>query len=304
MRNLYVWLAVALSIVPLSAAQTAFDAASVKPAEAVAAAPNDEGKTVARKQAGGGMSERPGRIHYRESLARLMTRAYDVDYLQIQGPDSLHAMFVVDAVMPATTTREQLRIMLRNLLVERFKLQTHRETKEVSGYSLAVAKGGPKLKPAAQAVAAGPPPDPRQRPALGPDGFPETIPLVGKSAETGTAMFSSPYGWKLFFFGKTMHDLTGALWERLRAPVDDATGLTEKYDFSLTYLPDDWPAGRGGGVDTKYPPAPDLFRALESQLGLRLEKKKIAVEMLVVDHAEKTPTDAWAKIQACFASSL
>jgi uncharacterized protein (TIGR03435 family) len=286
-----------LFVVPAAIAQPlTFDAASVKPAEPLGPAmPDGSGKTLVRKQPGGGNSESPGRIHYRESLGILLTRAYDIPRVQIQGPDWLGTVFVVDAVMPPQTTKEQLRVMLQNLLVERFKLAAHRETKQLSGYSLVVTKNGPKLKvwtegsphEGADAV---PSPDPHRPPPLGLDGFPAAIPLAGRAADTGISMFSSPYGWKVFFFGKTMPDLADELWERLRTPVRDATGLTAKYDFSLAYLPDNWPPGRESGQDTKYPPAPDLFKALESQLGLKLEKGKVAVPILIVDHIEKTPT--------------
>jgi uncharacterized protein (TIGR03435 family) len=102
-------------------------------------------------------------------------------------------------------------------------------------------------------------------------------------------MYSSPVGSKVFFHEKTMRDLADYLWERLRSPVTDATAFTLKYEFSLTYLPDDAPEPSGPMAD-RYPRAPNVFKALESQLGLRLEKGKIAVEMLVVDHIEKTPT--------------
>lgn len=76
------------------------------------------------------------------------------------------------------------------------------------------------------------------------------------------------------------------MWDRLlRSPVRDDTGLTAKYDFSLTYLPDNQtPSG------AKYLPASNIFSALPSQLGLKLEKSRIDVQTLVVDHIEKTPT--------------
>jgi uncharacterized protein (TIGR03435 family) len=157
MRNLRAMPVIAaLSMIPAVIAQPAstqakpptFDAASVKPVTSLASGvPDDSGKTIARKQPGrGGESEHPGRIHYEEGLRRLMMRAYNVAYYQIQGPDWLSTMFVVDAIMPPETTKEQLRLMLQNLLVERFKLAAHRETQEIPGYSLVVAKNGPKLQ--------------------------------------------------------------------------------------------------------------------------------------------------------------
>ena len=125
-----------------------FGAATVRPVTSQpVGVPDANGRTIARKQPGkGGNSEHPGRVHYQESLHRLLMRAYGLAYYQIQGPDWLSNMFVVDAVMPADATPEQLRVMLRNLVMERFTLAAHRETKQPSGYSLVVAKGGRKLK--------------------------------------------------------------------------------------------------------------------------------------------------------------
>jgi len=68
----------------------------------------------------------------------------------------------------------------------------------------------------------------------------------------------------------------------------DTTALTSRHDFSLTYLPDGAPPPSGPLAD-RHPPAPDISNALESQLGLRLEKRKVSVEMLVIDHIERTP---------------
>jgi len=265
----------------------AFDAASVKPDTPMGpGATDDAGRTKDRKQPGGDGgrdAESPGRIHYpHTALTTLLMKAYDVDRLQIQGPDWLGGTrFQIDATMPPETNREQVRRMLQNLQTERFKLATHREKKQLAGFALVVAKNGPKLKASTDAGPVGPPPDPRRPPSLGPDGFPTSIPRVGKSADQGILMFSAPYGVKLFFFGKTMHDLANELWERLRTPVRGATSLASAYDFSLTYSPDDRPAAS----------APDVFKALESQLSLRLVKSKVTVDMLVVDHIEKVPTE-------------
>jgi uncharacterized protein (TIGR03435 family) len=259
---------------------------------------DNTGKTIARKQPGrGGDSEHPGRVHYEEGLTRLLMRAYSVGaYDQIQGPDSLHTMYVVDAIMPPETTKEQLRLMLQNLLVERFKLASHRETKELAGYSLVVAKNGPKLK---ESTGDPPPLSAPPVPArnfdelaarLGPDGFPKEASWSSRAIERGESMTVPPIGTRVSFHGRTTHDLANYLWERMHIPVTDATGLTSKFDFSLTYLPDDAPPPSGPLAD-RYPPAPNVFKALDSQLGLTLEKGKIAVEMLIVDHIEKTPSE-------------
>jgi uncharacterized protein (TIGR03435 family) len=80
----------------------------------------------------------------------------------------------------------------------------------------------------------------------------------------------------------------------LRHPVLDKTGLTGKYDFNLDFTQDDRTSADGPSpaVDnTAEPGPPDLFTALQQQLGLKLEEKKGPVDVLVVDRAEKTPSE-------------
>jgi uncharacterized protein (TIGR03435 family) len=109
--------------------------------------------------------------------------------------------------MSPETTPEQSHAMLQNLLVERFKMAVHRETKQLSGYSLVVAKGGLKLKvwmensPHAFA-SAGPPPEPGQQPSPGPDGFPTAMPLAGRGAERGILMAGTLYSGRFFTAAK------------------------------------------------------------------------------------------------------
>jgi hypothetical protein len=79
-------------------------------------------------------------------LKTLLLQAFDVEDADLRGPNWLDDQFVeLNAVMPVETTREQFRVMLLNLLAERFKLTIRREAKESSGYNLVVAKNGPKM---------------------------------------------------------------------------------------------------------------------------------------------------------------
>jgi uncharacterized protein (TIGR03435 family) len=253
-----------------------FDAASVKPSEPLAMAGGSDGSgekgvTIVRKQpgafrSGGPGTNDPGRIHYPHStLKNLLVEAYDVARFQIQGPGWLDTGAVdIDATMPPQTTREQFHAMLQNLMVERFKLAMHRETKEFAGYTLVVAKSGPNLKEALEIPAA---PDggsqaPVQPPAgpgrymAGSDGFPTSLPLGrgGRGGRGGDSIpgFFAAHGWRMYFQQKSMRDLANYLRERLQRPVTDATALASKYDFTLTFLPEDWPVP----PDARYPPAP------------------------------------------------
>ena len=112
----------------------------------------------------------------------------------------------------------------------------------------------------------------------------------------------------------TMEDLARTLSNQMGKPVTDGTGLKGKYEFTLTFDPASMggggrgmgmmvgvPGGGGGGVsgggspleagNSDDPALPTIFGALQAQLGLKLEQKKAPVEIIVVDHVEKTPTE-------------
>ena len=72
--------------------------------------------------------------------------------------------------------------------------------------------------------------------------------------------------------------------------MTDASGLGSRYAFTLTYLPYDRPEPIGPTAG-QYPRAPNIIKAVESQLGMRLEKGNVSVEILVIDHIEKTPVE-------------
>jgi uncharacterized protein (TIGR03435 family) len=206
---------------------------------------------------------------------------------------------MIDATMPPATTKEQMRLMLQSLLAERFKLALHRESRERLKYSLTVAKNGPKMKESAK-----PAPPKEGDPVLPPGGRGRSIdaygfPIWQEPPEGGT--------WRFFLNGRgrlggqraTMLDLANELttWQ-LRTPVTDDTGLHGKYDFILTFSVPEWngqtiemPDGLGR-LDPSVASEPllNLFGAMQSQLGLKLEPKKGPVEVLVIDHIERTPT--------------
>jgi len=299
----------ALLVGPLAAAQTqpstppplTFEAVSVKLASVPAGVtingntmtvPKDSGIGIPRNTGGPGSAD-PGRIHYPLiSLKGLLSLAYDSDF-EIVGPGWLDTQFVqVDATLPPNTTKEQFREMLRNLIVDRFKLKYHPDTKEISGYALVIAKNGPKIKESADASApreseASRPPE---RPPIGPDGFPTRSRLVPGKA--GTQVFMGQGGRRrLYAQQQTMHDFAAFLESQLRQDagpstprvnVIDATGLTAKYDFALTF-------SREGTPDTEA--FADIFSAMQSQLGLKLEQRKVPMKIIVIDYMDKTPAE-------------
>ncbi len=235
---------------------------------------------------GGPGSKDPGRIHYpRVSLLYVLLQAYDTSEFQLQGPAWLGAQFFnIDATLPADTTRAQFRVMLQNLLQERFHLDAHSETKELSGYSL-VVKGKLKVKESAGPAA----PENDGSPValkLGPDNYFVTPERQGVFFQlTGLKSARST------FRQVTMKELANTLQNQLKRPVADATGLSGKYDFVLSYATEGLYLGSGrmpvgpGGDET----APDLVTALSEQLGLKLESRKVSTEVVVIDHIERAP---------------
>ena len=270
-------LAAAVLAAGLAGAQS-FDAASVKPAAG------------GRPDASGGPGTKdPGRIHYANtSLQSLLLTAWDLRTFQLVAPSWTEMeRYDIDAVLPPETTQAQLRGMLQNLLMARFQIKLHRETKELASDALVVASGGAKLKESTE----DPGPVDESPEALrlqpGKDGFfaPPRRPgiflqLCGMTGAREDARQT------------TMQELAHSLEGQLKKPVIDQTGLKGKYDFSLSFAVEGLDMGRGrlpvNAATMENPP--DIGAALRSQLGLRLESRKAPVELLVIDHAEKTPT--------------
>jgi uncharacterized protein (TIGR03435 family) len=205
--------------------------------------------------------------------------------------------------VPEGTTKEQFRLMLQNLLAERFGLQAHHESKEMPIYALVVAKNGSKLKESAPAAVADEPQamattaSGRPKFELGKDGFP-ILPLG-----TGVSMIMMNGRARSRWPGYTLKQLAVMLSGQVGKPVTDASGLTGKYDITLSWADD----GARGGAGNPPAPAdggafpvagtpdadalPNIFAAIQEQLGLKLEAKKGMVDILVIDHVEKTPSD-------------
>jgi uncharacterized protein (TIGR03435 family) len=216
-------------------------------------------------------------------LVDLVIVAYDLPGYRLSGPDWMNtARFDISAKIPEGTTREQFKMMQQNLLAERFKMKFHHEQREVPGYDLVVAKNGPKMKEAEPP----PPEDPdAPKPATAPpsrkvdkDGFP----ILTPGRQWNAAMDGQR--WTQRITDASMEHFVGYLGNMLGQPVRDATGLKGKYDFILRWFDDH---GRPSTDDS----GPNIFEALQAQLGLKLESKKTMVDTLVIDHIEKAPTE-------------
>lgn len=260
-----------------------FDAASVKRADPILS----DGRIVVgmAEPTGGPGTNDPGRIRYPViSLKMLLLNAYDLKESQIVGPDWLDTeYFQIEATMPPDTTKEHFRAMLQDLLVDRFKLKIHRESKEVRGYALVVGKSGPKMKKFVEAPGAdysGRATLP-QSPQLGADGFSKQ-PLVPPGRAKLYATIGT-HGVRLTGQEQTMAALADRLVFFLKRPVVDLTGLTAKYNFTLTFVPE------GMAVLPSADPLPNIFGALPSQLGLKLEPKTSIETTIIIDHIDKKP---------------
>jgi uncharacterized protein (TIGR03435 family) len=146
--------------------------------------------------------------------------------------------------------------MLQLLLADRFKIMLHHETRTLAVYAMTVGKSGPKLH---EVQAAG-------------------------AVQFRSGHFSGPF---------SIPDLAAALSTRLDLPVVDQTGLTGFYDLTLDWTPDDGRTGPGDGESgtTGDKSRPSIFVAIQEQLGLKLQAQKGPVDVLVIDRAEKTPTE-------------
>jgi uncharacterized protein (TIGR03435 family) len=200
----------------------------------------------------------PGTLSMKAVRLRAAIRwAYDLKEWQIAGPSWMGApgwrgrdlaRYEIQARAKEGTPAPEMKLMLRRLLAERFKLVVHQETRDTTALVLTVDKPNPSLKRSAD-------PNAPRRGEPGPDG--------------------------LRFFNTTLAEFAEFLSGPLRAPVLDRTGLEGVFDFPLKNpegnTPDEELARLAGSV--------------REQLGLRLERQKTPVEMLVVDSGEKKPVE-------------
>jgi len=260
----------------------AFEVASIKPAIPL-------GPLGRRFIISGGPGTRdPGLYRCQNcSLYQIVMDAYGIKLpTKFSGPDWLQSVrFDISAKVPEGATEEAFHVMLQNLLVERFKLAVHREKKEMPVYELSVAKNGPKFK---ESVPKDAPKDDAPSDKMmkrDSEGYPILAPGVTMAVIPGHARLRSE--------NQTMEWLADMLSSPMGGgPVVDVTGLKGKYDFALSWTFEERSAASGGtSAAAPDPTGPSLLTALQSQLGLKLEEKKRPVEVLVVDHIEKAPTE-------------
>ena len=190
------------------------------------------------------------------TLRRMVATAYGMTEPRVIGPDWLDKnRFDMAGKSPDGTPDSQLHTMLQQLLKDRFKLEAHLDTREMPVYDLVVAKGGVKMAvyPAVE------------RPIDDPIGH-------GFPMSRGTATTAQLADQMTFFVNR---------------PVIDKTGLTERYNYVLSFAPLTPQAGESA---PEFAP-PDLFTAIQKQMGLKLEPAKDNLDVVVVDHMEQIPTE-------------
>jgi uncharacterized protein (TIGR03435 family) len=240
-------------IPPMAAdANPSFEVATIKPSK-----PDDQRKAFI---------VRGNEFHIiNQPLTQMISFAFDVQAKQVIGlPDWAESdKFDIDGKPDGegAPNGKQWKIMIQKLLADRFGLKFHKDKKELSVYVLSVSKTGEKMT----------------KNDSSPNGLP--------------GLFFQGLG-KLNVRNALMSDFTGLMQSAvLDRPVVDQTGLTGRFDFSLNWTPDD---SQFGGMGAKVPPPtdtvdapPNLYTAIQEQIGLKLEATRAPADVMVIDNVQK-----------------
>ena len=246
MRIFFITLMAAAAALAQTAAAPAFDVASVK-------ASLGGGREGFRRE---NIEATPGSLTMRNiTLKSCIAWAYHVTEIQVSGPDWMgNERYDLAAKAAGPANEAQLRVMLQGLLADRFHVQLHRQTKEMSAYVLTVGKNGPKFQ---ESKTDG-------EMAIDPD----------RKTLTVTA------------HRVPVSQLVDMLVKIYQMPVIDQTGLAGRYDVTINaakYIPQ--------SGERPSDPLAIIEAGLQEELGLKLEARKMAVDLLIVDHAEKAPVE-------------
>jgi uncharacterized protein (TIGR03435 family) len=234
--------------------QPAFDVGSVKASQS---------GTGGDRRGRDNIQVSPGSVTMRNvSLKSCIAWAWHVFSYQVNGPDWVDSeRYEIAGKANGPATEDQLRLMMQGLLQERFKLAVHHQTKVLSAYVLVPGKNGPKVHESKT------------------EGEPSIEP---NQKQMSVTIQRAP-----------VSQLVEMLSNVLRAPVVDQTGLKGRYDLTVNiakYAADMAAQGRspdGGPAD----PLTLISLVLQEELGLKLEAKKMPLDLVIVDHAEKAPVE-------------
>lgn len=187
-------------------------------------------------------------------LGGIVQTAFGVDRIAFDAPDWLYnERFDITAKVPDEKVgldgRHQ---MLQALLIDRFGLTFHHETKMRAGFALVIAKNGARIQPV------------------------EDVGGHNNDNRPG----------RMERLRTTIDDFASQLAYTLRQPVVDETHMEGRFNVLLTYAPD-----RGADVPPREDEGPSIFTAVEQQLGLKLEPRKVPVDVFVIDRCEKMPSE-------------
>jgi len=221
---------------------------------------------------GGPNTNIAGKFECKEiSLRSLLARAYNLPRARISGPDWMDtARYDLDARLELETTPENFRLMLQGLLVERFSVRLHRETRSSPVYLLSVAANGPRLTPARKAPEYA---DASERKSAVQASLQKNLQALAARREAGGARSFRNFG-----LNGTVAKFAETLSSSTDREVIDLTQLEGQYQFELSWTPDP-----DGGDE------PSLFAAIQEQLGLKLQIAKKDLEFLIIEHAERMP---------------
>jgi uncharacterized protein (TIGR03435 family) len=279
---------VVVSIATLAQSQPAFEVASMRLAVSEQGMPAD----LMRVSDGPGTLDPDHFIYTNVPLGRILLRAFKIQPFQLSGsiPD---ARYDISAKFPSGTSKEQIDLMLQNLLAERLGLKIHHEKRSAAGYELTVAKSGLKMKESRAPI--GPPVTPNET-VWAPDGARGGYIDTSRDRNGLTELAPGRKGRILFPLGggrqrisarlQTLADIVAMCQSQIRQPIADKTGLTGTYDFNLDFSMNGAPSG-SQLAETRDEGLP--FLAAIQALGLKLQPSKVSIDVVVIDHIEKIP---------------
>ena len=198
----------------------------------------------------------------------LVNYAYDITATyQVDGYERFAESwkwYDINARIPDGATDEQVKLMVQSLLEDRFKFKTHREKRQITQYALVVDKDRAKLSPATEG--------------------PMELTIEGRvfkpgAGTCGVSLWKEGARWACH--AVSIDKIVATAGQMMKAPVVDRTGLNGSYDVNVRFITDE------RRRDPDAPFGPSFEEALREELGLRLEKGKGEIEVLVIDHMEK-----------------
>src|SRR2546427_4313668 len=212
------------------------------------------------------------------NMVDLIRTAYGVDPEKVVGGPHWVEFDRFDVIAPAPSNMppETLKLMLQALLADRFKLVVHNDTQPRAGFVVRIGNGKPKLQEA----------EPSGNPGCQ---FQARIPVASVPGQISIPPITvSCHNLTMEAFAAELRRLANGY---INNAVVDSTGLTGSWDFDLKWTPQGLlPLAGSDGIT--------IFDAVDKQLGLRLEEKKLPAPVIIVDQVNRTPTDNPPDIEA------